>query len=46
MRLISFLKSFITPIEVFTIKIKSLEWVNTMIIDVNIPELTEETRDD
>ena len=46
MRLISFLKSSTTPVEVFTIKNKSIESVNTMIMGVNSLKLTEETRDD
>ena len=46
MRLISFLKSSATSVEVFTIKNKSLESINTMIMRVNSLELTEETRDD
>ena len=46
MGLISFSKSSTTPVEVFTIKNKSIEFVNTMIMRVDSLKLTEETRDD
>ena len=45
MGLVSFSKSSTTSVEVFTIKNKSLECVNTMIMRVHNPKLMEETRD-
>ena len=45
MRLISFSKSSTTLSEVFTLKNKSLECVNTMVMRMNNPKLMEETRD-